>query len=232
MVAREFYSHVQASISDVMYRVYGWMGVGLAITAITAFAVSSSPSLIQAIYANNVIIFALMLAQLALVVALSFFLTRLSYPVAALLFLLYSCLTGVTLSSIFLIFTQSSIFATFLIASAMFIAMSVYGYLTRADLTTLGNLLFMVLIGLIVAMLINLFLKSSRFEMVISGIGVLLFTLLIAVDTQKIKLIAQQLMAQQESISKIALVGALTLYLDFLNLFLFLLSFTGQRRQE
>ena len=217
---------------NLLYRVYGWMFVGLTITAGIAYGIAISPAAISFIYSGWALLLFLMIAQIGLVIALSLFLPRLSFPVAAALFLLYSATMGATMASIFIMFTQSSIFVTFLVAASMFGITSLYGYFTNADLTKMGSYLFMALIGLIIAMLINMFVKSSRMDMIISFVGVILFTLLTAYDTQKIKNIAQRLIGDHETMGKVALFGALTLYLDFINLFLFLLNFTGQRRSE
>lgn len=231
MIEREYVSG-QINIPNVMYRVYAWMGIGLAITAIAAYAVAATPALIHALATNGLLLLALVFVQFGLVIALSFFLPRISFATAAVLFLLYSLLTGITLSSIFIIFTAASIFATFIVTAGMFAIMSLYGYYTNADLSTMGNILFMALIGLILSMLVNLFFKSTMFELIISGVGVIVFSLLTAYDTQMIKSMAQRLAADRETLSKVALFGALALYLDFLNLFLFLLRFTGVRRQD
>lgn len=231
MIEREYLSG-QMSVPNLMYRVYAWMGIGLSITAVAAYAVAATPSLLQMLATNGLLLLALLFVQFGLVVVLSMFLTRLSFTTAVALFLLYSLLTGVTLSSLFIIFTTSSIFATFIVTAGMFAIMSLYGYFTNADLSTMGNILFMALIGLILSMLVNLFLQNSIFELIISGVGVIVFSLLTAYDTQRIKLLAQQLSADKETLSKVALFGALALYLDFLNLFLFLLRFTGARRQD
>lgn len=217
---------------SLFYRVYGWMFGGLSVTASIAYMVANSPALVSMIYSGWAPMILLMVVQLGLVVALSLFLPRLSFPVAVGLFLLYSATMGATMASIFLVFTSSSIFVTFLVAAGMFGAMSLYGYFTNADLSRMGSVLFMALIGLIIALLVNMFVQSSRMDMIVSFVGVIIFTLLTAYDTQKIKIIAQRLIGNHEMMSKVALFGALTLYLDFINLFLFLLRFTGQRRSE
>lgn len=233
MLEREFFGEsFKISVRDLMYRVYAWMSAGLTITAAAAYLVSNNAAMTHALFTNNWIFFGLMIAQLALVVVLSAFLTRLSFVVAAALFLLYSLLMGITLSSLFIIFSLSSLAATFIIVATMFAVMSLYGYFTQADLSTMGNILFMALIGLIIAMVVNIFLKNSAMQMIISGVGVIVFSLLTAYDVQKIKYTAQQLLSEHQDLSKVALFGALTLYLDFINLFLFVLNFTGQRRQE
>lgn len=214
----------------LMYRVYAWMGIGLAITAISSWMASTSAAFMQVVTTNVLVMIGLVVAQFALVLALSFFLPRLSFPVAAGCFVLYSLLTGLMLSSIFIVFTQASLVTTFIITAGTFVAMSLYGYFTKADLSTMGNTMLMMLFGLIIAMVVNMFVKSTRFELLISAVGVVVFTLLTAFDTQKIKVISSQIAADANTMGKIALFGALTLYLDFINLFLFLLRFTGKQR--
>jgi FtsH-binding integral membrane protein len=216
---------------NVMYRIYAWMCIALAITAGTAYYVSTSAALLNLIFTKPFVLVALLIAQLALVVIISGFINKLNSITAILLFLIYSALLGVTLSSIFLVFDLPSIATTFIVTSTMFGATALYGYFTKADLTSLGSIGFMALIGLIIAMLVNIFLKSAAFDYFISGAGVIIFTLLTAYDVQKLKNITQELAADKETMSKIAIVGALTLYLDFVNLFLFLLNIMGRRKE-
>ena len=200
MMEREFVGEsFKINIRELMYRVYAWMGIGLAVTAVAAYAVSMSPVASTALRTNNWLFFGLVLAQFGLVIALSFFLPRLSFAAASFLFLLYSLLTGVMLSSLFIVFSLPSLFGTFIITAGMFTAMSLYGYFTRADLSTMGNILFMALIGLIIAMVVNLFFQNSMFQMIISGIGVIVFSLLTAYDVQKIKNIGQQMIGEHET---------------------------------
>jgi uncharacterized protein len=219
-------------ISEFMYRVYGWMMVGLMLTGAIAYYVSTVPAFYQALFSNTALLILLFVAQIVIALALSFFVMRLSFPVAVFLFLLYAAMLGISLSAIFLVYTATSIYATFFVAAAMFGIMCVYGYVTQTDLTSMGNVLLMALIGLVIGGIVNMFLKSPAFNYVLSGIGVILFTLLTAYDSQKIKQIAQQLMMDRATMNKIALLGALTLYLDFINLFLYLLQFMGQKRDE
>lgn len=213
-----------------MYRVYGWMSVALIITAAIAYYIASQPAIATAIYTKPALLIGIFIAQIALVVALSFFLMRLSVATALILFLIYAASVGVTTSAIFLVYDIHSIYATFLVTSATFATMCLYGYFTRTDLTTLGNIAFMALIGLIIALLVNLFLHNQTLDLILSGFGVLIFTALTAYDSQKIKQIGYHMIADQESLQKVAIFGALTLYLDFINLFLFLLSFMGKRK--
>lgn len=207
-------------------QVYAWMGLGLAITAMLAMVTVSSPGMLQAIVGNRMVFYGLMIGELALVFILSGAINRLSGTVATLLFLGYSALNGLTLSVIFIVYTADSIASTFAVTAAMFGAMSIYGYLTKKDLTSWGSFLFMGLIGIVIASLVNIFLQSSAVSWVVSGIGVLVFTGLTAYDTWKIKAMA----AAGEEGRKPAILGALTLYLDFINLFLMLLRFMGGRR--
>jgi FtsH-binding integral membrane protein len=207
-------------------QVYAWMGAGLAITAFMALVTLSSPVLINAIAGNRLIFYGLMIGELALVFTLSGAINRLSASVATLLFVGYSALNGLTLSILALVYTSNSIASTFVVTAGMFGAMSVYGYVTKRDLTSFGSFLFMGLIGVVIASIVNIFVGSSTVSWIISGIGVIVFTGLTAYDTWKIK----EMAAQGTTGRKPAILGALTLYLDFINLFLMLLRFTGDRR--
>lgn len=219
-------------ISSFMAGVYGWMGCALAVTAGTAYYVASTPAIFNYIYTHTFIIVALFMAQIGLVFAISAFMNRMSFMTALVLFLLYSGTLGLTLSSIFYVYTEGSILSTFLTTALMFGAMSAYGYYTKADLTSMGNMSMMILFGLVIAMFVNMFLRSAHFDYILSGIGVVIFVLLTAYDTQKIKQFARPLLVEQEMIGKVTLLGALMLYLDFINLFLFLLRFMGNRREN
>lgn len=219
-------------VQDFLYRVYGWMSVGLALTAGTAYWVATTPAMVQMIYKSPGIFLGLFIVQLVLVIALSAGINRLSYPTALMLFLGYALLSGVTLSGIFLAYTQTSIFSTFLVTAGMFGGMSLYGYVTKSDLSGMGNLLLMALFGLILSMFVNMWFRSPQFSFMISGAGVLIFTLLTAYDVQKLKRIAQMMSARGQPMGQIVVYGALTLYLDFINLFLYLLRFMGQRRND
>jgi len=224
-------STYEQHVSSFMAGVYGWMSSALIITAASAYYVASHASLFAMIQ-QPAVLFGLFCVQIVLVIALSFFLNRLSFFTALVMFLLYSCSLGVTLSSIFYIYTQSSIALTFFVSALMFGIMSLYGYMTRSDLTAIGSISFMALIGLIIGMVVNMFLKNSSFDYILSGIGVIIFVLLTAYDTQKLKQFARPLLADRENMLKITVVGALMLYLDFINIFLFLLRFMGQRRED
>lgn len=219
-------------VSSFMAGVYGWMSCALALTAGAAYYVASTPSVFMYLYTHSALILGLFIFQIGLVIALSGFINRMSFVTALVLFLLYAGSLGVTLSSIFFIYTQSSILSTFLTTALTFGAMSLYGYFTKADLTSIGTMSLMVLVGLVIGMLVNMFLQSEQFDYILSGIGVVVFTLLTAYDTQKIKEIGRHMLADRETAGKVTLIGALTLYLDFVNLFLFLLRFMGQRREQ
>jgi FtsH-binding integral membrane protein len=228
---RQNYS-MAGSIAEFMYKVYGWMAAGLALTAGTAYLVFSTPSLYQPIFSNWILIFGLFLAQVVLVVALSGFVMRMSLQTAIAVFLGYSILSGVTLSSIFFVYTASSIYLAFAVAAATFGTMALYGYFTKDDLTGVGSIARMGLYGVIIALIINWFMQSAQVDYVISLIGVGVFTLLTAYDSQKIKQMGYMMIGQGELMHKVALLGALTLYLDFINLFLMLLRLFGNRREQ
>jgi FtsH-binding integral membrane protein len=212
--------------NTLIRQVYAWMGLGLAITAIMSLVMVSSPVLLKAIVTNRLLFYGLMIGELALVFTLSAAVNRLSNMVATLLFLGYSLLNGVTLSIVFLVYTAESIGSTFVVTAAMFGAMSVYGYVTKKDLTSWGSFLFMGLIGVVIASVVNIFLRSDSVSWVVSAIGVIVFTGLTAYDTWKLK----ELAAAGHEGRKPAILGALTLYLDFINLFLMMLRFMGGRR--
>ncbi len=212
--------------NTLIRQVYAWMGAGLAITAIMALVTLSSPTIFKAITGNRLVFYGLMIGELALVFTLSGAINRLSAAVATLIFIAYSALNGVTLSIVALVYTANSVASTFVVTAGMFGAMSIYGYMTKRDLTSWSSFLFMGLIGVVIASIVNIFVGSSAVSWVISGIGVIVFTGLTAYDTWKIKYLA----AQGTEGRKPAILGALTLYLDFINLFLMLLRFTGNRR--
>jgi FtsH-binding integral membrane protein len=212
--------------NTLVRQVYAWMGAGLAITAFMALATLSSPAMLNAVLGNRLVFYGLMIGELALVFTLSGAINKLSTSTATLIFIAYSALNGITLSTVALVYTSSSITSTFVITGGMFGAMSAYGYLTKRDLTSWGSFLFMGLIGVVIASIVNIFVGSSAVSWVISGIGVIVFTGLTAYDTAKIK----EMAAYGAEGRKPAILGALTLYLDFINLFLMLLRFTGNRR--
>lgn len=219
-------------IVDFMYRVYGWMSVGLTVTAAIAYGISTSPALTVKIATNPGIVIALLLLQVGLVIGLSAFITKMSPASAAVLFVAYAASVGVTLSSIFLVYSLPSIYATFFITAGMFMAMAIYGYLTKTDLTQIGNIMVMAVFGLVIGLVVNMFWQNSSFDLLLSAVGVFVFTVLTAYDTQKIKQLGENMVLSGQSLPGVAIIGALTLYLDFINLFLFLLRILGQQRQR
>jgi len=224
---------MQGSASSFMHKIYAWMGFALMITAGMAYYVASQTMLHVALAKSPWISFGIFFAQIGLVIAISSATrSRMSYQLTAVLFILYTLSVGLTTSIIFLVYTQASIYMTFLIAAGMFLGMSLYGYLTKADLTAAGNIALMLVWGLLLGLLINMFMQSEAFNYILSAIGVFVFTILTAYDTQKLKNLGQDLIADRETTGKIAIYGALVLYLDFINLFLFLLQFMGQRREN
>jgi len=220
----------QLAQTTFITKVYGWMGGALLLTGIVAFFTAASPVLFEAIIGNRIIFYALLFGELGLVWYVTSRIDTLSGVTATTLFLLYSVLNGLTLSVIFLAYTASSIGSTFFVTAATFGVMSLYGYTTKRDLTSLGNLLFMALVGLIIASVVNLFLGSEMIYWITTYAGILIFVGLTAYDTQKIKAMALADFGTEENVQKGALMGALRLYLDFINLFLFLLRLFGRRR--
>ena len=219
-----------SAVSVYMQQVYMWMTVGLGLTAFVAWGIASSPAALQFIFGNTVVLIGLVIAQLGLVIALSAAVHRFSAGTATAMFLLYSGITGVTLSSIFVVYTSGSIANAFLVTAGTFGAMSVYGTVTKRDLTGMGSFLFMGLIGLIIAMVVNIFLQSAMMDFVISCIGVLIFTGLTAYDTQKLRRFGENApLGDATALRRGAILGALTLYLDFINLFLMMLRLFGNR---
>ncbi|MBG3020689.1 Bax inhibitor-1/YccA family protein [Proteus mirabilis] len=220
-----------SGLQTFMAQVYGWMTVGLLLTAFVALYVASSEALLSMIFSSKVVFFGLIIAQLGLVFVLSGMVHKMSGAMATSLFMLYSVLTGVTISSVLLVYTASSIASTFFICAAMFGALSVYGYTTKSSLTGMGSFLFMGLIGIIIASIVNIFMQSSMMSMVISYAGVLIFAGLTAYDTQKLKDMGNEINQEdKENMRRYSIMGALTLYLDFINLFLMLLRILGDRR--
>ncbi len=225
-------TQTQVMVNTFVRSVYNWMAIGLALTGIVAFYIVNSPSLMQLIIGNRLIFFGLIIGELALVFSISARVHKMQASTATALFVLYAALNGATLSVIFLAYTKSSIASTFFICAGTFVACSIYGWTTKRDLTSFGGFLFMGLIGIIIASLVNLFLRSSAMYMIISYIGVFVFVGLTAYDTQKIKNMALTQPAGLEAgaVRKGAILGALSLYLDFINLFLMLLRIFGARR--
>ncbi len=220
------------SVASIFMRnVYQWMTVGLGITAMVAWTVAGSASAQSLILGNSFVLIALVIAQLGIVVALSAAIHKMSSFMASALFLAYSALTGLTMSSIFIVYPMGAIANAFFVSAGTFLAMSVYGMVTKRDLTSMGSFLTMGLFGILIAMVVNIFLQSAIMDFVISAVGVLVFTGLTAYDTQKIKLFAANApIGDATAIRRGVILGALTLYLDFINLFLMMLRlFAGNR---
>jgi hypothetical protein len=224
-------TQVQVRVNDFIRSVYNWMAIGLALTGFIAYYVANTPALLNLILGNQILFFGLIIAELALVFTISARVHRMKASTATALFVLYAALNGATLSFIFIIYTRSSIASTFFVCAATFIACSIYGWTTKRDLTSMGGFLTMGLIGIIIASLVNLFIRSSAMHMIISYIGVLVFVGLTAYDTQSLKAMAisQPSDVGASAIRKGAILGALKLYLDFINLFLMLLRILGNR---
>ena len=220
---------VSAAFPVLMRKVYVWMTLALVITGFTAYGVATSPGIQQLVFGNSIVMWGLIIAEFALVIGVSAAINKLSLTTATLMFILYSVINGALLSSIFLIYTASSIATVFFITAGTFGAMALVGYTTKTDLTSMGKILFMALIGLVIATLVNLFVKSSGFTLILSYVGVLIFVGLTAYDSQKIKQMMLQAPDAGEGAQKLALLGALTLYLDFINVFIYLLRIFGKR---
>jgi len=219
-------------VNDFVRSVYNWMCIGLALTGFIAFYVSHSETMVRLVFGNRLVFFGLIIVELVLVFSIASKVNRMSAATATALFVIYSSLNGVTLSFIFLAYARASIVSTFFICSATFLACSIYGWTTKRDLTSWGGFLMMGLIGIIIASLVNMFIRSSAMSMVVSYIGVIVFVGLTAHDTQKIKDMA---LSQPDGLDgavvrKGAILGALSLYLDFINLFLMLLRIFGGSR--
>ncbi|HEX6243969.1 MAG TPA: Bax inhibitor-1/YccA family protein [Polyangiales bacterium] len=214
------------STNDILWITYRWMSLGLAITGVVAWLVSQSPAAIQLIVQNRLVFFGLMLAQIGLVVTFSALVSRVGTAAAAALFFTYAALTGLTFSVLFLVYTLSSIASTFFITSATFGGLSLFGAVTKRDLSIVGRFALFAVIGLLVTCIVNIFLQSSGLMWITSVAGVLIFGALTAYDTQALK----QLYAESGAGGNLALRGALKLYLDFINMFMFLLQLTGRRR--
>ena len=228
-MTRERELSMSAAFPALMRKVYVWMTLALVLTGVTAYGVATSPGVLNAIFNNQILFWGLVIAEFALVIGISAAIHKLSLTTATLMFVLYSVINGAVLSSIFLIYTMSSIASVFFITAGTFAVMAFIGYTTKKDLTSMGKILFMALIGIIIATIVNIFLKSSGLEMIVSYLGVLIFVGLTAYDSQKIKNMLLMAPDAGEGAQKLALLGALTLYLDFINLFIYLLRIFGRR---
>lgn len=210
-------------------KVYNFMGLGLALTGLVAFAVSQSDAAIALLFGTP-LKWLVVLAPLVMAIVFGFKVHTMRYESAKILFWVYAGLMGLSLSTLFLIYTGESIARTFFITASVFGAMSLYGYTTKRDLTGMGSFLIMGVIGLIIASLVNLFLQSSGLQFAVSALGVLIFTGLTAYDTQRIREMYYYAGSDEQSIGKMALMGAFSLYLDFINLFMSMMQFFGDRR--
>lgn len=220
---------LEQSFPALMKKVYVWMSLALVITGMSAWLVASSPAMLSAIFTNRILFFGLIIAEFGLVIWLTSGIRKMSLTTATLLFILYSVVNGVTMASIFVVYTMESIATTFFITAGTFGAMSLVGYKTSKDLSGMGRYLIMALIGLIIATIVNIFVGSSMMSMIISYVGVLIFVGLTAYDTQKIKEMFMFADEYNPDVQKYAVLGSLTLYLDFINLFLYLLRIFGRR---
>jgi hypothetical protein len=221
---------MSAAFPVLMRKVYVWMTLALVITGFTSYGVATSPGILQAIYGNQLLFWGMIIAEFALVIGVSAAIHRLSLTTATLMFILYSVINGALLSYIFLVYTASSVATVFFITAGTFGAMALLGYTTKTDLSSIGKYLIMALIGLIIATVVNLFIQSTGFTLILSYVGVLIFVGLTAYDSQKIKQMLLQAPDAGEGAQKLALLGALTLYLDFINLFIYLLRIFGRRK--
>lgn len=226
---RERELQASAALPALMRKVYVWMTLALVITGFTAYAVATTPNLQEMILLNTWVMWGLIIAEFALVMGISWGINKLSLTTATLLFILYSVVNGATLSVIFVAYSMGTISKVFFITAGTFAVMAFIGYVTKTDLSKLGKILFMALIGIIIATIVNTFVKSSGLDLILSYLGVLVFVGLTAYDTQKIKQMLWQAGDLSEGAQKIALLGALSLYLDFVNLFLYMLRIFGRR---
>ena len=218
------------SFPALMSKVYLWMTLALVVTGMTAYYVASTPAILYAIVSNQIAFWGLFIGELVLVFVLSSRIMRLSFVTASLMFVIYSIMNGVFFSFILRAYTEQSIATTFLITAGTFGAMSLFGFVTKRDLSTMGRILFMLLIGLIIATVVNIFMKAEGLALILNYAGVVIFVGLTAYDTQSIKQMLQE-HGDKEGAEKIALLGSLSLYLDFINLFIYLLRFFGESRK-
>ncbi len=221
---------VSSESRKFLLNVYNWMAMGLALTAVIAYGVSTSETLLRTIFSNPILFWGIIILQFGVVIGLSAAINKMPVVLAIGAFFLYAALTGLTLSSIFIIYTSSSIASTFFVCALMFGSVSVFGYITKMDLSGIGTFMFMGLIGIIIASVVNIFINSSTLYWIISYAGVVIFVGLTAWDTQKLKRMSQEVSSDSDQGKKIAVLGALTLYLDFINMFLFLLRIMGSRK--
>ncbi len=223
-------SHSATQVGALMKSVYMWMTLALGITGVVALYVAQSTELMYSIFSNSILFWGLIIGEFALVMIISARIDKMSFSTSLLLFLLYSLVNGLTLSVIFAAYTKESVATTFFVTAGTFGIMSLIGYFTKKDLSKLGGILFMLLIGLIIATVVNIFWANSTMYWIITYAGVLIFVGLTIYDTNKIKAMLEYHQGDEVITQKIALMGALTLYLDFINLFLYLLRILGDRK--
>jgi uncharacterized protein len=218
------------TVAQFFNAVYAWMAAGLGLTAVVAWWVSTRPDIMAQVYRGPLLI-GLVIVELVLVGVISAAVQKVNAAVATVLFMLYSAINGLTLSGLFIVYAQATLASAFLITAGMFGAMSVYGFVTKRDLTAMGALLFMALVGLVIASIVSIFWHNSMLTTIINYAGVLIFVGLTAYDTQKLKEMALYTAGDAAMSARLSIRGALKLYLDFLNLFLFLLRIMGNRRE-
>ncbi|MBR5532081.1 MAG: Bax inhibitor-1/YccA family protein [Bacteroidales bacterium] len=223
-------SRSSAQVGSLMKSVYMWMTLALGITGIVALYVSQNTMLMQSIFSNSIMFWGLMIAEFVLVMIISARIHRMAFSTALILFMVYSLINGLTLSVIFVIYTKASVATTFFVTAGTFGVMSLIGFFTKKDLSKFGGILFMLLIGLVIATVVNIFWANDNLYWIITYAGVLIFVGLTVYDTNKIKRMLEMCPEENEMTQKIALLGALTLYLDFINLFLYLLRLLGDRK--
>ncbi|MBQ9355750.1 MAG: Bax inhibitor-1/YccA family protein [Prevotella sp.] len=228
VAARE--ERVAAAFPALMRKVYLWMALALTITGFAAWLVATNTAIQEVIFGNQIVFYGLFIVELALVIGVSAAINKLSLTVATLMFVLYSVVNGALLSSIFFVYTTASIATVFFITAGTFAGMSLFGFVTKKDLSSWGKILVMALIGVIIATIVNIFVKSGPLDTILSYVGVLVFVGLTAYDTQKIKQMCLQAPDAGETMQKYALLGALSLYHDFINLFIYLLRIFGDRK--
>lgn len=221
---------IAAEQQRFMVRVYGWMGAALVLTGLMAAYTASSQYLLEVVFSNRLTFYGLIILELVAVGVITRMINSMSAMTASLLFIAYALLNGLTFSVIFLVYTAESISSTFFVTAGTFGVMSIYGYMTKTDLTKLGSFLFMALVGLIIASVVNWFMNSPVLYWITTFAGVLIFTGLTAYDTQKVKNMLTIGNEGTEEYQKQSILGALTLYLDFINLFLYLLRIFGRRK--
>jgi FtsH-binding integral membrane protein len=226
----KYNNYTLSNVNDFMHKVYAWMAGGLGLSGLVAWLVVHNPTILHFLFKNQLVLILLFIVQLGLIFFLSHAVRNMKTGAAAFSFLAYAALNGLVLSSIFFVYTFTSIVTTFFVAAGMFLAMALYGYFTKNDLSSMGSYLLMGIVGLILASLLNMFFKNGHLAFVTSVAGVFIFTLLTAYDVQSIKRLAEELSGTGMPLNGIAISAALTLYLDFINLFLYLLNLFGKRK--